>query len=200
MALLLDTDTDGWWPVDTAAFSIGPGGRHIMVGLLPLAGGACVVHAGWMVAVQATVATHALQFGVLDCVEFGPSFSSPAAAAAAAAASAIAAASAAAVGYVLRVGHHSCECGNLVGQGLDLCSHCVCRRLCAVADVGCLFFLGNCYLRNPSNVLAQFIAAVGVGCLVCAFIVVFADCPATVLLIDLIVFVLSCKASKDYLN
>ena len=52
MALLLDTDVDGWGPVDTAAFSIGPGGCHIVVGLLPLASGACVVYAGWMVAVQ----------------------------------------------------------------------------------------------------------------------------------------------------
>jgi hypothetical protein len=79
MALLLDTDANGWWPVDAATFSIGPGGRHIMVGLLPLAGGACVVHAGWMVAVQRTVVTHALRFGVLDCVVFGLSFSSAAA-------------------------------------------------------------------------------------------------------------------------
>jgi hypothetical protein len=87
-----------------------------------------------------------------------------------------------AVGYVLLVGHRSCECGDLVGQGLDLCGRCVCRCLRAVADVGCLFFLGNCCLQNPSNILAQFIATVGIGCLVCAFVVVFANCPAAVLL------------------
>jgi hypothetical protein len=186
VALLLNTDADGWWPVDSATFSIGPGGRHIVVGLLLLAGGACVVHTSWMVAVRQTVATHASWFGVLDCFVFGLSFSS--ATAAAAAASAAAATSAATVGYVLLVGHRSCECGNLVGQGFDLCDHCVCQRLHAVADVGCLFFLGNCCLRNPSNVLAQFIAAAGVGCLVCAFVVVFANCPTAVLLLDLIIF------------
>jgi hypothetical protein len=75
MALLLDTGVDGWWPVDAAAFSISPGGHHIVVGLLPLAGGAYVVHAGWMVTVQQTVATHASRLGVLDYVVFGSSFS-----------------------------------------------------------------------------------------------------------------------------
>ncbi len=128
----------------------------------------------------ATNSSHpCIAVGVLDCIAFGLSFSSTADAAAA---------SAATVGCVLLVDHRSCECGNLVGQGLDLCDHCVCQCLCAVADVACLFSLGNCCLRDPSNVLAQFIAAVGTGCLVCAFVVVFATCPAAVLLVDLIVF------------
>ena len=48
MALLLDADADGRWPVYAAAFPVIPRCRRIVICLLPVAGGACVILAGWM--------------------------------------------------------------------------------------------------------------------------------------------------------
>ena len=71
MAMLLDADADWQWPVDTTAFSVIPSCRHVVVGLLPLAGGARVVCADWMETVQPTVAAHAAWLGVLGEFAFG---------------------------------------------------------------------------------------------------------------------------------
>ena len=66
MALLFNADVDGRWPVDAAAFPVGPLCHYIVVGLFPLTGGAYVVLAGWMESVRGTVAAHAPWFGILD--------------------------------------------------------------------------------------------------------------------------------------
>jgi hypothetical protein len=80
MALLLDADADGRWPVDAAAFPVIPRCRIVVVRLFPPAGGTHVVLAGWMESVQRTVATHAARFGVLDHVPSrSPSFTQAAA-------------------------------------------------------------------------------------------------------------------------
>jgi hypothetical protein len=132
---------------------------------------------------QQTVATHGAWLVVVDLFTSGSSFV-PATTAATAAATA-AAATAAAVWQNFLVGNHSGELGNLVRHGLDLCGHCIRHHLRAVVDVGSLFFLGNHCLRNPGNVLPQFGAAVGLGCLICTFKAVLAGRAATVLLVDL---------------
>ncbi len=179
MALLLDADADGWWPVDAAAFPVVPRCRNVMVRLFPQAGGTCVVLAGWMESVQRTVATHAEWIGVLDHVLLClPSFTLAAAAAAAASV---------AVCWVLFVGHCFGELRNLVQHDLDLSGHCIGRCLCAVTDVGGLFFLGNCCLRNPGYVLAQFVATVGFGRLICTFKFVLASCATAVLHVDFVI-------------
>ncbi len=115
MALLLNADADWRWPVYTANFSIAPSCSCVVVGLFPRAGGACVDVTGWMEIVQPAVAAYAMRIGVLDRVTSG-SFSVP---------SATAAATATAVWYVLFVGHHLCQLGNLVRHGLDLRGHCI---------------------------------------------------------------------------
>jgi hypothetical protein len=47
--------------------------------------------------------------------------------------------------------------------------------------------LCNCCLCNSGYVLAKFIAAIGIGCLVCTFEVVLAGCAAAVLFVDFVV-------------
>ena len=66
MLLLLDADADGRWPVHAATFPVVPRCRDVVVWLFPLAGGACVVLAGWMESMQGTVAAHASWLCVLD--------------------------------------------------------------------------------------------------------------------------------------
>ncbi len=91
MALLLNADMDGRWPVDAAAFPVVPCCHNVVVRLFPQAGGTCVVLAGWMESMQRTVATHAAWFGVLDHVPLRlPSFTKAAAATATAAAASVA--------------------------------------------------------------------------------------------------------------
>ncbi len=68
MAVLLDADADGRWPVDAAAFPVVPHCQNVVVRLFPQVGGTRVVLAGWMESVRRTVATHAARFGVLDHV------------------------------------------------------------------------------------------------------------------------------------
>ncbi len=50
-----------------------------------------------------------------------------------------------------------------------------------------MLFLFNCCLCNSSYVLAKFIAAIGLGCLVCTYKVVLAGGAAAVLFVDFIV-------------
>ena len=108
VALLLDADVDWWWPVDATTFSVVPSCRHVVVGLTPLAGGACVVRAGWMEPVRPTVAAHAAWHGVLGGFTFGaPGVSFATAVTAGATA-------VAAVWNVFFDGHRFCELGNLV--------------------------------------------------------------------------------------
>ncbi len=54
-------------------------------------------------------------------------------------------------------------------------------------DVGGLLFMGDRCLGNPGNVLAQFVAAIGLGHLICTFVVVLANSTANVLLVDFVV-------------
>jgi hypothetical protein len=54
-------------------------------------------------------------------------------------------------------------------------------------DVAGLFFLVHRCLHNADNVLAEFVAAIGLGCLICTFEVVLASSAATVLLVDYLV-------------
>jgi hypothetical protein len=176
MALLLDTDTDRWGPVDTVTFSIIPSCHGIMVEKSPSAGGACVVLTSRMEAVQQTVVTHAARLGVLGHFTSGLSFVLAAAADATAA-----------VWHIFLVGYCFGELSDLVQHGHDLCSHCIRHHLCAVVDVGGLLFLDNRCLGNPVNVLPQFVAVVGLGCLICTFKVVLAGCAAAVLLVDFVV-------------
>ncbi len=142
-----------------------------------------MVHAGRMETVQQTVAIHGAQLVILELFTSGLSFA-PADAAAAAAVTVAAIAAVWPVWCILLLGDCSGELGNLVRHGLDLCGHSIRHHLCAVVDVGGLFFLGNCCLGNPGNLLPQFIAAVGLGCLICTFKAVLAD-HATVLMSDL---------------
>ncbi len=50
-----------------------------------------------------------------------------------------------------------------------------------------MHFLFNCYLCNSGYVLAKFIAAIGLGCLVCTFEAVLAGGAAAVLFVDFVV-------------
>jgi hypothetical protein len=168
MALLLNADMDGRWPVDAAAFPVVPCCRNVMVRLFPQAGGTCVVLAGLMESVLRTVATHAARFGVLDHVLLRFPSSMQAAADAAFVA----------VCWVLYVGRCFGELRNLVRHDLDLSGHCIGQCLCAIMDVGGLFFLGNRCLRNPGYVLAQLVVAMGFGRLICTFKFVLAGCAA----------------------
>jgi hypothetical protein len=128
--------------------------------------------------VQQTVATHGAWLVVLNLFTSGLSFV-PAAATAVIATTI--------VWRIFLAGDCCGELGDLVRHGLDLCGHCIHHHLCAVVDVGSLFFLGNRCLGSPGNVLPQFVTVVGLGCLIGTLKAVLASHAAAVLLVDCVV-------------
>ena len=56
--MLFDRYLIGCGPIHVTPQSVGPGGFHLVLGLLPVAGGAVVVESDWMKTVQTAVGSH----------------------------------------------------------------------------------------------------------------------------------------------
>jgi hypothetical protein len=135
-----------------------------------------------METVWQTVAAHGAGLDVLDIFTSALTFVPTTAAAAT-----TPTVTAVAIWRIFLVGNSFGELGDTVQHDLDLCGHCIHHHFCAVMDVGGLFFLGDCCFGNPCNVLLQFVAVVGLGCLICTFVAVFASCATAVLHVDFLV-------------